>query len=108
MQPRITISVANLPGTAEDAEQEIAAAVGGDVSTYGTTRGALADAINFIADISGPAGMIADKLLGLAKTAMAGSELTVKAQGVEIDLKNVPRDKLVEVLQMVLDASDKE
>lgn len=105
MQPRITISVANLQGSAEEAEQALASAVGGTVTQYGATRGGIGDVLNLIADISGPATMIADKLLGVAKNAMAGAELTVKAEGLEVDLKNVPRDKLVEVLQMVIDAS---
>lgn len=105
MQPRITISVANLQGSAEDAELELASAVGGDVTAYGTTRGAVSDAISFIAELSGPATMIADKLLGLAKTAMAGADVSVATPEGTFDLKNVPRGQLVEVLQLVIEAS---
>lgn len=109
MQPRITISVANLQGSTEDAEQELASAVGGDVTKYGTTRGAVGDAISFIAELSGPAALIADKLLALAKNAMAGAEITVNTpDGGGIVVGGIPRAQLVEVLQMVIDASKDE
>lgn len=106
MKPRITISVANLQGSTEEVEQELASAVGGNVTQYGTTRGAIGDAISFIAELSGPAGVIADKLIALAKNAMAGSKITISnSDGELIDVGGIPPDKLVEVLQMVIDAS---
>jgi hypothetical protein len=106
MNPRITISVANLQGSAEQAEQELASAVGGNVKEYGTTRGGVGDAINFIAELSGPAGVIADKLLELAKNAMAGSNISVSTpDGGVIVVNGIPRAQLVEILQMAIDAS---
>jgi hypothetical protein len=79
MPARITIAVKDLQGSTEHAEQELATAAGGSASTYGATRGTMGDIVNFIVELSGPAGLIADKLLDVAKNAMAGSEMNVTA-----------------------------
>ena len=105
MNPRVTIEVRGLQGSVEDARRELESATGGSVTAYDTTRGSVGDAINFIAELSGSVSQVAERLINLAKTTLAGSEITVKAQGMEINLTNVPRDQLVEILRMVMDAA---